>query len=306
MTDFILHHYEISPFSAKIRALLGYCGMPWQSVLTSPMPPRPLVDALAGGYRRVPVAQVGADIFCDSRLIAEEVAQLAARPALSLANVEPAQRELAERAELEVFFACVRQAAGWPLLRRVLKDDGPLTLVRLLRDRAGMAKRMTEPRVQVKDPASVLRTYLDDLESQLTDDFLSGSSPTVADFSAWHGLWFAVVVGKQDLLSAHPRVQAWLARMNAFDDGKRANLSGQQALDAARATEPRPLPDDAGEDALLGQKVLIAPSDYAQDPVEGTLVASLPERFILRREAAEVGVVHVHLPRERFVVETTR
>jgi hypothetical protein len=29
------------------------------------MPPRPLLDPLTGGYRRVPVLQVGADIYCD-------------------------------------------------------------------------------------------------------------------------------------------------------------------------------------------------------------------------------------------------
>jgi glutathione S-transferase len=31
----ILHHYSLSPFSEKIRLMLGYAGMPWQS-LASP------------------------------------------------------------------------------------------------------------------------------------------------------------------------------------------------------------------------------------------------------------------------------
>ena len=89
MPDLILHHYPMSPFSEKIRAMLGYSRMHWQSVLTREMPPRPLVASLAGGYRKIPVAQIGADIFCDSRTIAREIAILANQPALALENCSP-------------------------------------------------------------------------------------------------------------------------------------------------------------------------------------------------------------------------
>ncbi len=63
MSDIILYHYALSPFSEKIRAMLGYTGMSWESVTVREMPPRPQLDQLAGGYRRIPVAQIGADML---------------------------------------------------------------------------------------------------------------------------------------------------------------------------------------------------------------------------------------------------
>ena len=32
MADIVLHHYDISPFAEKIRAVLGYKGLAWRSV----------------------------------------------------------------------------------------------------------------------------------------------------------------------------------------------------------------------------------------------------------------------------------
>lgn len=58
MTEIILHHYDLSPFSEKIRLALGLKGLAWRSVKVEMVPPRPALDALTGGYRRVPVLQV--------------------------------------------------------------------------------------------------------------------------------------------------------------------------------------------------------------------------------------------------------
>ena len=74
MNSLILHHYTMSPFSQKIRSMLGYTGIQWQSVITREMPPRPLLETLTGGYRKIPMAQIGADIFVDTRTIAAEIA----------------------------------------------------------------------------------------------------------------------------------------------------------------------------------------------------------------------------------------
>ncbi|TXS90752.1 glutathione S-transferase family protein [Parahaliea maris] len=302
MPELILHHYEISPFSAKIRAMLGYCDLPWQSARTAPLPPRPGVDTLTGGYRRIPAAQLGADVFCDSRLIGEEVAAMAGRPELSLAQADDAQRELATRAELEVFFACVSKAAGWPLLRRVIADYGPVTLFRTLRDRAGMTRSMNEPRLQKRGPGGDVNGYLDDLEALLVADFLFGDQPTIADFAAWHCLWFATEVGGRNLAARLPRVQAWMQTVAAFETVPTEELSADQVLAIAGSCEPRELPADIGEDDLLGKPVTIGPADYATDTVTGILVASQPDRFILRRDTLTTGTVHVHFPRERFAV----
>jgi glutathione S-transferase len=53
----------MSPFSEKIRLILGYKKLAWKSVIIPRMMPKPDVVALTGGYRRTPVLQIGADIY---------------------------------------------------------------------------------------------------------------------------------------------------------------------------------------------------------------------------------------------------
>ncbi|MEM1413012.1 MAG: glutathione S-transferase N-terminal domain-containing protein, partial [Pseudomonadota bacterium] len=107
ITPFILHHYEVSPFAEKIRLMMGLTDQAWGSVLSPPYPPRPNVDPLTGGYRRIPIAQLGADLFCDTSLIAREVAVLTDTPALAPGSESPEAEALAARAEREVFFSAI-------------------------------------------------------------------------------------------------------------------------------------------------------------------------------------------------------
>src|ERR1700719_2313992 len=73
MTDIILHHYEISPYPEKVRIGLGLKGLAWGSVEIPVIMPKPDLTALTGGYRKTPVLQIGADIYCDSQLIMREL-----------------------------------------------------------------------------------------------------------------------------------------------------------------------------------------------------------------------------------------
>jgi hypothetical protein len=58
MSDIILHQYDLSPFSEKIRLALGHKELAWRSVKGEPVPPHPLLDTLTGGYRCLPVLQL--------------------------------------------------------------------------------------------------------------------------------------------------------------------------------------------------------------------------------------------------------
>ncbi len=80
MADLILHHYPNSPFSEKVRLILGYKKLPWKSVIIPAIMPKPDVQALTGGYRRTPFMQVGADIYCDSALICDVLEHLQPAP----------------------------------------------------------------------------------------------------------------------------------------------------------------------------------------------------------------------------------
>jgi len=82
MHELILHHYPTSPFAEKARLMLGFKQLSWRSVMIPPVMPKPDLTALTGGYRRTPVLQVGADIYCDTALIARRLEAEKATPAL--------------------------------------------------------------------------------------------------------------------------------------------------------------------------------------------------------------------------------
>ena len=69
----ILHHFEASPFSEKIRVIFGFKRIAWLSVLIPRILPKPDLMPLTGGYRRTPVMQIGADVFCDTQIIVREL-----------------------------------------------------------------------------------------------------------------------------------------------------------------------------------------------------------------------------------------
>ena len=73
MADIILHHYDTSPYSEKVRLGFGLKGLAWASVELPQIMPKPNLTALTGGYRKTPVLQIGADIYCDSQLIMREL-----------------------------------------------------------------------------------------------------------------------------------------------------------------------------------------------------------------------------------------
>src|ERR1035437_2822811 len=78
----ILHHFDQSPFSEKVRIVFGLKNIAWTSVHISRIMPRPDLMPLTGGYRRTPVMQIGADIYCDTQCIIRELEQRFPEPTL--------------------------------------------------------------------------------------------------------------------------------------------------------------------------------------------------------------------------------
>ena len=73
MADVFLHHFDLSPFAEKARLMLGFKRLAWCSVQIPIIMPKPDFTVLTGGYRKTPVLQIGADIYCDSQLIMREL-----------------------------------------------------------------------------------------------------------------------------------------------------------------------------------------------------------------------------------------
>lgn len=302
MPDLILHHYPMSPFSQKVRSMLGYAGLPWHSALHAESPPRPALQVLAGGYRKIPVAQAGADVFCDSRVIAEEIAARAGRPELILDELPAAVQDYVARVDLELFLACMVAAGNRTLRRKARATMGLGGMLRFAWDRLNIGRTARVPASVLRGARPAVLAHAADLEQRLVQDFLFGDRPNHADFSTFHGLWVIHVLAESRLLLDFPRLVAWLARMQAFGEGLHAPLTAEAALALARQATPRVISDTWRDDALIGRRVAVAPDDYARDASVGVLVGATRTRLILAREQAQVGTVHVHFPRRGYAV----
>ncbi len=296
MSDLILYHYSLSPFSEKIRTMLGYAGLSWRSVIVKEMPPRPELAALAGGYRKIPVAQLGADVFCDTRTIAAEIARLANKPELDPGQQPAHIQRFIEEVDLEVFLACIISASGGGMLVKLIRDTSFLDAMKFLKDRVDMGRKAKVKALSVRQARQRLQAHLERMETMLKQDFLFGDAPCAADFSAYHSLWFVVDVANKPVLQSFPAVQAWMARMRAFGHGKVWELSRNEALDQARESTPRPLAKPTADT----RRVAIAPTDYGRNPVTGTLRQEQEQGLILGHEHPRVGVVHLHFPSAGF------
>ena len=76
MSQVILHHYQLSPYSEKIRLALGLKDLNWRSVEIPVWTPRPKLTPMTGGYRRTPILQIGAEFHCDTLLILHVIEKL--------------------------------------------------------------------------------------------------------------------------------------------------------------------------------------------------------------------------------------
>ncbi|MDF0748735.1 glutathione S-transferase family protein [Marinobacter sp. 71-i] len=302
MQEFILYHYAMSPFSEKVRLMLGYAGLPWQSVTVREMPPRPMLSALAGGYRKVPVAQNGADVFCDSRAIADEIARLSGKNELSLAGQPQAVIDFVRTTDLEVFLACVIAASDGRMLRKLIRETSLLNTLRFLKDRITMGNDSRVKAVRGRQAKAKVIEHIETMESMLAEDFLFGDTPCIADFSAYHGLWFACDLAGKPWLRGYPKVEAWMSRMKAFGHGEFREITADQALDVARNATPQAI-EATSDDVLVGKDVEIAPDDYGREPVAGKLVFAVDHALTLERSHARVGQVNVHFPRQGFAVK---
>lgn len=296
----VLHHYALSPFSEKLRLMFGYADLPWQSLVSPEMPPRPNLDPLTGGYRRIPVAQIGADLFCDTRLICNEVAMLAGKPELATDHGDATTQAYIANLDSSVFWDCVLSMPVSVTLKQLVRTIGVWKTLRFLKDRAGVGKASRMDAPSPKDAKQNFQEHLEEMEQRLEKNFLFSDTPTNADFAAYHTLWFKQEIGKLHSTDGLPRVAAWYERMTAFRHSQRQDISQAQAFEMARKNEPRPIPHNATTDLNIGKNVVIKPTDYALDGVSGTLVGCCNSRYIVARQSAEFGTVHVHFPRIGF------
>ncbi len=296
----ILHHYAFSPFGEKIRSMLGFAGLSWQSVVVPPQPPRPSLDPMLTGYRKSPVGQIGADLFCDTRAIAAEIARLSGRPELSADGRSTADLEYLDHIEGRIFAACLSAVPKRKLLVKMVRMLG-FGLPKFLKDRAALGAAGGLDVLSAAEAGRVLTAHLDDLNAKVESGFLGGAGPGILDFSAYHVVWFYELMSDAKAAEARPALGRWQRDMAAFGHGRPAVLSGDRALEIARDSEPRALPESS-DDPQLGKTVRVAPTDYGRDNTQGLLVASTADRWIIETTSDACGRVHVHFPAKGYAL----
>jgi glutathione S-transferase len=300
MPDLIFHHYPASPFSEKVRLIFGRKNLRWQSVTIPVIMPKDDVVALTGGYRKTPILQIGADIYCDTALIADVVEELHPTPTLYPEDTGAEARILAQWADSTLFWTAipyVMQPAG---LRDLFANALPEHLQAFAADRK--AFRGNAPRMPVAEATGSMHVYLERVEGMLTDGrpYLLGAVPTIADFSSYHPLWFIRRASSvAEILERYPRVQKWMEHIGNIGHGQSTELSGGDAIAVARSgahgvAANVPFQDKHG--IALGERVIIAPTDYGIDPVAGELVISAANELAVKRTDPRAGEVIVHFP----------
>lgn len=297
MSELILHHYWPSPFAHKIRLALRLAGAPWVSVEIPRVPPKPLLMPLTGGYRRTPVLQVGADIFCDTQNIARCLGELGCNEALFPGDAT--DTILSYSAWLD---ACVFDLAVRVVITEAL-DNAPADFIR---DRAGLYFGPDwTPEGLRHDLPSVVRQLAAHC-AQINRSYQGGrglfsASWSYADVGVAYLAWF--IRGRWSegdaFLAQFPAITRVEAALHAGSD-RCTDLDGEAALQMARDRAPRigaAWRPSVHESLTQGQPVCIKPRGQSTDPwVSGRLLGLTDARVSIHRADPQVGEVVVHFP----------
>jgi len=302
MNEPVLHHYPVSPFAEKARLMLGFKKLAWQSVQIPLFMPKPDVVALTGGYRRTPILQVGADIHCDTALIARVLDSIAPQPSLYPNGDSYAVQAAAHFADTSLFWNTVPLgfSPGGGMMAMFFKDATPEYLQAFGKDRS--AWRAGSRRGPAHECKANLVGLLARIEAQLTGNFLFGAAPCYADFSLYHALWPLWLPEdlRSSMLKPHPRILAFMERMTAFGHGKSTEISSADALQIAKGGTPEPVKNPVALETngiALGAQAAVMPIDTGLDPVVGELMQASADEFVIRRTDPRAGTVQVHFPR---------
>ena len=308
MPDLILHHYATSPFSEKIRLVLGYKKLAWRSVIVPQIMPKPDVLPLTGGYRKTPFLQVGADIYCDTALICDVLEHLQPEPSIYPEPSKGLARTLAQWADSTLFWAAMAHNFSPKGAADLFAKAPPEAAKAFSDDRRAMSTNML--RLRPADATGAYKSYLRRLSDMLDDKpFLLGEVLCIADFSAYHPLWYTRRIDAvKGILELTPAVVDWMDRMAAIGHGTMEATDAETAIAHAAASVPHTLLTDStfqDEHGIpLGSRVTIGAESFGPETTEGELVAATRTHYTLRRADARAGTLHVHFPRIGYILKT--
>ncbi|MBT6890328.1 MAG: glutathione S-transferase family protein [Gammaproteobacteria bacterium] len=306
MSGIVLHQYAESPFSEKVRAILGYKGVSYQAVEIPMIMPRPDTIPLTGGYRKTPVMQIGADVYCDTAIICRVIDEIYPENTIYPEECLGMINTVAHWTDTFFFKVCVAIAfqPKAAVTNPLFKDDSAMSA--FMADRAEFSKGSSELGMPFETAEPHFISHLNQLDQQLSvgGPFLFGDEPSIADFSTYHNVWFIYTrEALRDYFSPFEHLLAWYEKMVSFGHGNVEMIPGSAALAQASAAEPEEIMDAAFLDDLqAGQSVSVMPIDYGFQPVVGELLAAGMDEIAVARNDNQVGRIVVHFPRTGFQI----
>ena len=200
--------------------------------------PRPDLMPMTGGYRRTPVMQIGADIYCDTQVILRELERRFPEPTLFPGGYEGVASATAMWTDRTFFQSTVNLVFG------TLADKVPPDFIadrEKLRgakfDVAAMASAIPQMRDQ-------FRAHVQWIEAQLGDGrrWMGGDRASLCDINAYMNIWYLranLPAKPTGLLAEFARTRAWETRMRAVGHGHRSEMSTAAALDIAAGATPQ-------------------------------------------------------------------
>jgi len=252
---------------------------------------------LTGGYRRIPVLQIGADLYFDSLYITEELERRFPRaPSLFAGSGVGLARAFSQWTDGPLFMGLVGLLFGgdWQVDQAFLDD------------RSALIGRPFDPGEFAAARAALtlqLRQHMDLIEAQLADGraYLTGERPDAIDaalaaqttFARWGRGASAAVI---DDFAA---VCAWEARVRALGHGDRGpDVGREDAIAVAAAARPAPVLAAGGDGTFSpGEAVSIRFHDANSPPLQGELLQIDLYGLTLKPAVSEAGDVHIHMSR---------
>lgn len=308
-SEIIFHNYPQSPVAEKVRVAFGIKGIAWRDVEIPRLPPKPMLTALTGGYRRTPVMQIGADIYCDSQCIIREIERR--HPSSSFMPTKDAGlmwclSRWTDGALFDLAVKIVLGSAGDTLPEDFALDRGRLYFGE------NWAEGLRTANTQLPHLVSQLRAPLSWLNDQLSDDrsFLLGSSPAAIDAQLFHVTWFVRGRwnGGPSMLAEFPHLVRWENNVSALGHGTTTQMSPEAAIQRALAMEPATqsvVADHDPQGLQIGDWVTVHPDvNGGEQPVHGIVRMANADTVAIDRTTEEVGTVCVHFPRAGYRIET--
>lgn len=306
--DIILHNYPQSPVAEKVRVAFGIKNLAWRNVEIPRIPPKPLLITLTGAYRRTPVMQIGADIYCDSQCIIREIERRFPDPTYmptSDGGLMWCLSRWADGALFDLSVKIVLGAAGDNLPADFAEDRGRLYLGE------NWAEGLKQANADLPHLVAQLRAPMAWMDQQLSDGraFLLGDKPAAIDAQMYHVLWF--VNGRWDggpaLVGQFPHLQRWMDSVNAIGHGSVTDMTGEEAIAVAKAAQPdhaSGVADNDPQGLTVGQSVSVSPDvNGGEQATTGTVRMANADTIAIDRVSDTAGDVCVHFPRAGYRVD---